>query len=319
MTTRGNTPVRILIAEDDLTSRTLLVSLLEKAGHEVIETRDGMEAWRILQMPDAPRLAILDWMMPEMDGIEVVRRVRATDTELPAFIIMLTCRDTKTDLIHALDSGADDYLIKPFDAGELRARMGVGIRIIQLQDALLQSREDMAYQATHDPLTGLPNRRAILERLERERERCARNGETLAIGMCDVDRFKAINDTYGHQTGDEVLCGISRMLRESVRSYDAVGRLGGEEFLIIAAMPTGARPYQLFDMLRRQLHQTPIVTRVGALPVTISIGVCVTARDSSLTEMLALADEALYEAKSQGRNRTVCKGGAPENLDDTSP
>ncbi|MCG5513055.1 diguanylate cyclase [Ectothiorhodospira shaposhnikovii] len=311
MTIRGDTPVRILIAEDDLTSRTLLVSLLEKAGHEVIETRDGMEAWRMLRMPDAPRLAILDWMMPEMDGIDVVRRVRGLRTELPTFIIMLTCRDTKADLIHALDSGADDYLVKPFDAGELRARMGVGIRIIQLQEALLQSREDMAYQATHDPLTGLPNRRAILEHLERERERCIRNGEMLAIGMCDVDRFKTINDTHGHQTGDEVLCGIAHLLRESVRSYDAVGRLGGEEFLIVAAMPVGADPWQLFDKLRQQLCRTPIVTRAGALPVTLSIGVCAAARDSSLDEMLALADEALYQAKSQGRNRTVCNTRRP--------
>ncbi|MCG5509169.1 diguanylate cyclase [Ectothiorhodospira lacustris] len=313
------TAVRTLIAEDDLTSRTLLASLLEKAGHEVIKTRDGMAAWRVMQAPDAPRLAILDWTMPEMDGVEVVRRIRAMDTELPTYIIMLTCRDTKADLIHALDSGADDYLVKPFDAGELRARMDVGIRIIQLQDALLQSREDMAYQATHDPLTGLPNRRAILEHLERERERCARNGETLAIGMCDVDRFKIINDTYGHQTGDEVLCGISHLLRESVRSYDAVGRLGGEEFLIVTAMPTGADPWPLFDKLRLQLCRTPIVTRAGALPVTLSIGVCTINGGGNLDELLAKADEALYEAKSQGRNRTVCKGRPRENLDDTSP
>ncbi|SEQ38290.1 diguanylate cyclase (GGDEF) domain-containing protein [Ectothiorhodospira magna] len=311
--------MRILIAEDDLTSRTLLTSLLRKMGHEVVETCDGQAAWQALQADDAPRMAILDWMMPEMDGIEVVSRVRTMASEAPLYIIMLTCRDTKMDMIHALNSGADDYLVKPFDIGELRARINVGVRIIQLQDALLQSREDMAYQASHDPLTGLPNRRAILAHLERELERQARSGGTLAIGMCDLDCFKIVNDTHGHQAGDEVLCGIAHLLRENLRAYDAVGRLGGEEFLIVAAMPAGTDAMSLFHKLCAQIAQTPVVTRIGALAITLSIGVCIATKDNTLDELLALADEALYQAKAQGRNRVVGKTSGTGVLDAPDP
>ena len=204
--------MRILIAEDDFTSRTVLSGVLKKEGHEVMATVNGAEAWEALQQPDAPVLVILDWMMPEMDGPEVVRRVRALQTDRPPYIIMLTTKGDKADIIAGLDAGANDYLAKPFDPGELRARIEVGRRMVEMQDALIESREILTHQATHDPLTGLPNRRAILDRLREELARTRRHDDMLAVGMFDIDHFKQVNDTYGHQTGDDVLCGLAQIL-----------------------------------------------------------------------------------------------------------
>ena len=242
-------PMRILIAEDDFTSRTVLAGVLKKEGHEVEATVNGAEAWQALQQPDAPALVILDWMMPEMDGPEVVRRVRALETDRPPYIMMLTTRGEKADIIAGLDAGANDYLAKPFDPGELRARVEVGRRMVEMQAALIASREALAHQATHDPLTGMLNRRAILERLRQELTRAGRNGDTWAVGMCDIDHFKQVNDTYGHQTGDEVLRGLARILNESLRPYDSVGRMGGEEFLVIAPIKASTDSACLFCRL----------------------------------------------------------------------
>lgn len=219
--------MRILIAEDDFTSRTVLAGVLKKSGHEVVETINGAEAWDALRQPDAPPLVILDWMMPEVDGPEVVRRVRALQTDRPPYVIMLTTKGDKADIIAGLEAGANDYLAKPFDPGELRARVEVGRRMVEMQAALIKSREMLAQEASHDPLTGLLNRRAILDRLREEFARAGRHGDLLALGMCDIDHFKQVNDTYGHQTGDDVLCGLAQILSESIREYDSVGRMGG--------------------------------------------------------------------------------------------
>ena len=209
--------MKILIAEDDLTCRIALAGVLKKSGHEVVETINGAEAWQALQRPDAPGLVILDWMMPEMDGPEVVCRVRALQNDRPPYIIMLTTRGEKADIIAGLDAGANDYLAKPFDLGELRARVEVGLRMVEMQDSLIKSRETMAYQATYDSLTGILNRRAILDQLHKELARTERLGGMLAVGMCDIDHFKDVNDTYGHQTGDEVLCGLVQILDNQLR------------------------------------------------------------------------------------------------------
>lgn len=297
--------MRILIAEDDLTSRLVLAGMLQHHGHEVVEAGDGAAAWEALQQPDAPRLVILDWMMPELDGLEVVRRVRALPTDRPPHIIMLTARSEKADIIAGLEAGANDYLGKPFDPGELRARIEVGRRMVELEDALLESRDLLAHQATHDPLTGLLNRRAILDRLQKELARALRHGDFLALGMCDVDHFKQVNDRYGHQTGDEVLCGIARILTEGVREYDSVGRLGGEEFLVIIHMKEEADFVSVFEKLRARIAETQLSTRSGPIPVTVSIGAACASFQSTVDELLETADAAMYRAKHEGRNRVA--------------
>ena len=241
--------MRILIAEDDLTSRTVLAAVLKKQGYEVLETVNGAEAWAAVREPDAPRLVILDWMMPEMDGPEIVRRLRSLQTDRPPYVIMLTSKDEKADVIAGLDAGANDYLAKPYDAGELRARVEVGRRMVEMQTALIESREALAHQATHDPLTGLMNRRAILDQLHNELSRAGRHDYTLAIGVCDIDHFKQVNDTYGHQTGDDVLCGFTRIIQDNSRKYDLIGRYGGEEFLVITPEFGGPASEEVYERL----------------------------------------------------------------------
>ena len=302
--------MRILIAEDDLTSRSMLAAVLKKAGHEITATVNGVEALAVLEQPGAPRLAILDWMMPEMDGLEVVRRIRAKSSPQPPYLIMLTAKGEKADIIAGLDAGADDYLAKPFDTGELRARVEVGRRIVELQEALFESREILAHQASHDTLTGLLNRRAILERLHEECARAARHGSLVAIGICDIDHFKQVNDTHGHQVGDDVLIGLAQLLTQGVRPYDAVGRMGGEEFLVVAPMEAGIDPLSLFQRLCTRIADHAIGTRGGHLRVTASFGIAC-AGTTPTEALLAAADRALYQAKSQGRNRVAADDSLP--------
>jgi two-component system cell cycle response regulator len=299
--------MRILIADDDLTSRKMLAGVLTKGGHEVVETVNGLEAWNILQDEGAPPLAILDWMMPEMDGLEVIRQVRARPTTEPPYLIMLTTKGEKADIIAGLDAGANDYLAKPFDSGELRARVEVGRRMVEMQEALIKSSETLLHQATHDPLTGLLNRRAILDQLNSELARIERsNGrDSLAIGMCDIDFFKKINDTYGHHTGDDVLSRLAEILKENLRAYDSVGRLGGEEFLLITPVKADEDTAALYDRIRMSVAESRIATQSGEISITVSIGITSTREKSTVDRMLDAADRALYKAKDQGRNRVV--------------
>ncbi|MFZ2631801.1 MAG: diguanylate cyclase [Desulfosalsimonadaceae bacterium] len=301
--------MRILIAEDDFTTRKILVCMLKKNGHEVVETVNGAEAWQVLQQPDAPALAIVDWIMPEMDGLEVLRRVRALQTDRPTYIIMLTIKGEKIDIIAGLDAGADDYLPKPFDHGELSARVEVGRRLIEMHDELLEARNALAHEATHDPLTGMLNRRAILNHLHKELSRARRHGGLIGIGMCDIDHFKQVNDTYGHQTGDEVLCGLSHVLSDSIREYDYLGRMGGEEFLVITPMKAGTDPAFVFGRLCTQVAGSSITTRSGDLSVTVSIGAACATAKSTVDALLEAADAALYRAKNEGRNRVCLADG----------
>jgi two-component system, cell cycle response regulator len=273
-----------------------------------VETVNGAEAWQALQQSDAPRLLILDWMMPEMDGLDVIRLVRALQTDRPFYIIMLTTRVEKADIIAGLETGANDYLTKPFDPGELRARVEVGIRMVKLQDELNESREILAHQAHHDPLTGLLNRRAILDRLHEELARARRYGDVLAIGMIDIDHFKHVNDTHGHQTGDDVLCGFVQVLTKSFREYDTVGRIGGEEFLVIAPMKSETDCLSVFSRPLLKVAESKITTRSGMVSITMSIGVAIATFENSIDEILAAADTALYQAKKEGRNRIAHNG-----------
>jgi diguanylate cyclase (GGDEF)-like protein len=297
--------MKLLIAEDDFTSRTLLSGVLTKLGHEVVAAKDGTEAFQIMQLPDAPRLAILDWMMPGMDGVQVCRSIRSLKTETPPYLIMLTARSEKVDVVTGLEAGADDYLGKPFDPGELRARVEVGRRMVEMQDVLVESRNKLVHQASHDPLTGLLNRRAILEQVGKDLARATRYGEVLALGMCDLDHFKLVNDTHGHQSGDDVLCGFASVLSESVRGYDAVGRLGGEEFLAVLQVKPGTDCVAVFEKLCKRVAGTPMATRSGPLSVTVSVGVACSTLDTTPDQLLEAADAAMYRAKGAGRNRAA--------------
>jgi diguanylate cyclase (GGDEF)-like protein len=301
--------MRIFLAEDDRTSRSILTAILKKWGYDPVIAADGAAAWDILQRDDAPRLVLLDWNMPEMDGIEVCRLIRKGESSNPPYVIMLTGKGEKRDIVQGLDAGANDYICKPYDNDELLARIRVGQRMVELQAALVEARDTMEHQALHDALTGTFNRRAILETLGREISRARRENGTLSIGMLDIDFFKKINDTHGHQVGDEVLVGFVRTVRRNLREYDITGRYGGEEFLVIAPGRQD-EPFEcVYERVRRQVADTPLETSAGPISVTVSIGTVTGSGASTVDEMLRTADLALYRAKAEGRNRVCHSAG----------
>jgi two-component system, cell cycle response regulator len=302
--------VKILIADDDLTSRLVLTGVLKKCGHEVVATVDGTEAWEAMRRPDAPALAILDWMMPGLAGVEVCRRVRSLQSDQPPYIIILTSKGEKADIVAGLEAGADDYLAKPFDPGELRARVDVGRRMIKLQARLREAHDALAHEATHDPLTGTLNRRAFADVLSRALSEERRHHNGLALAICDVDEFKKVNDVHGHQVGDEVLCGLVRLVTSNLRGHDVLSRYGGDEFVVLAAHVGGADVGMLYERMRAAVAGNPIPTQAGDLSVTVSFGVSMWREGETEDELLAAADAALYRAKGAGRNR-VCLAGGP--------
>jgi diguanylate cyclase (GGDEF)-like protein len=297
--------MRVLIAEDDPVSRRLLEASLAKWGYEAVSCVDGAQTWAALQRNDAPRLAILDWMMPGLDGPQICRKVRGLPREDYTYLILLTSRARKEDLVAGMDAGADDYVTKPFDPHELRVRLRAGQRIIDLQAQLVAAREALRAQATHDPLTGLWNRGAILDILERELARTRREPTPLTVLMADVDHFKAINDTHGHAAGDAVLRDIAGRMTSALRPYDSIGRFGGEEFLLVLPGCTPADAAALAERIRSRVAEAPIGLPEGAVSVTLSLGLAITSDDTPLTReaLIRASDRALYEAKEAGRNR----------------
>jgi len=296
--------MRVLIAEDDLTSRILLTKILEKWGYDVTVTVDGAAAWEVLQSADSPRVAILDWMMPEMDGVDVCRRARALDTHQPPYIILLTALGEKDNMMAGFEAGADDYVGKPYDPAELRARVEVGRRLVELNDELIEAQLRLEVQAHTDALTGLPNRRAIVETLQEELQRSEREGTRLAVGMLDIDHFKRVNDECGHASGDAVLCELARRMESALRPYDSVGRFGGEEFLVVAPGVSGPELGELLERLRKAVSQASFTVEARDLVVTVSLGGAVYAGES-MDALIARADDALYEAKARGRDQVV--------------
>jgi diguanylate cyclase (GGDEF)-like protein len=297
--------VRVLAAEDNPIFQSMLRSMLTKWGYDPVIARDGAEAWRALDAEDAPRLAILDWMMPGMDGVEICQRVRAAAREPYIYILLLTARTESQDLVEGMEAGADDYLTKPFISHELRVRLRAGQRILDLQSELMTAREALRVQATHDSLTGIPNRGAILDILQTELSRASRESRPLAVVMADIDRFKQINDTRGHQAGDEVLREAASRMKSIMRNYDAVGRYGGEEFLVVLPGCGIEGAISEAERLREIIGATPFRTQGHSMGITCSLGLSWRdmASPGDADKLIREADIALYRAKTGGRNR----------------
>lgn len=296
--------MRILIADDDLMSRKLLQKTLERAGYEVTVVENGRLAADQLCPANGPRLALLDWMMPGLDGPGVCREVRKRNEQSYVYMILLTSKESKEDVVAGLESGADDYLTKPFDPEELKARLRTGLRILNLEDHLVEAREQMRFQATHDALTALWNRGMIIDLLGRELARSLREHFSTAILMCDLDHFKSVNDTYGHLVGDDVLRETAKRLLASVRSYDFVGRYGGEEFLVVLNNCSPSHALARAEEIRKAIAQRPVPSSRGPVPVTMSLGLLLNQEwgRRPVEELLHEADAALYAAKAAGRN-----------------
>lgn len=300
--------MKALIADDDQVLRMILEKQLQSWGFDTVTARDGAEAYNIISDElEPPRIVLLDWEMPELNGIQLCKKIRAIETNDPPYIILITGHTDSDHIATALQAGANDFLSKPTKPLELRARLGVGMRTLELQRRLNLANHMLAYKAEHDELTGLRNRGALIERLDAEIARIQRSGENLALAIFDIDHFKRVNDTYGHPVGDRVLKEFAERMRETFRPYDLLGRYGGEEFVVACAIPQ-EETENVFERFRKKVADTPFLEDDLSLDITVSIGVREYSGEpgsitSTLLTLIADADAALYRAKNGGRNR----------------
>ena len=291
--------MKVLIAEDEPISLHILESTLRKWRYDVVVTRDGNQAWEILQRDDAPPLAILDWMMPGMNGLELCSKIRTASNTKYIYTILLTSKGSKEDIIAGLESGADDYIVKPFVPEELRWRVHIGQRIIDLEERLRKL-------ASIDYLTGVLNRRSLMERLEAEFNRSRRENTPLSVIMADIDFFKSVNDRFGHHAGDLVLQEFARCLIKGSRSYDFIGRFGGEEFVVCCPGAANQQALSIAERMREMVESLTIFSPEckESIRITASFGVAWEHENDPLVDsIIQRADEALYRAKKEGRNR----------------
>lgn len=300
--------MKILVADDDPVSLRMIERMLQHIGYEVITADNGRKAADILSAAGAPRLSLIDWMMPQLDGPGLCREVRERNDDLYTYILLLTAKHSREDVVIGLKAGADDYLTKPFHPAELEARLNTGRRILRLEDKLVEAREEMRFKATHDGLTSLWNRAAILSLLRSELSRSTRDRSAVSLLLCDIDHFKRVNDVYGHLVGDEVLQIVSRRLQDAVRLYDAVGRYGGEEFLIVLAGCVEEDMRSRAEQVRRAISSVPVPTATGPISVSMSVGAITIEsgeKEAPIELFLKQADDALYQAKAAGRDRVI--------------
>ena len=297
--------MKVLVADDEAVSRRLIEASVRRWGYEVVVASDGLEALKILTSPAAPTLAILDWLMPGLDGVQLCRQLRQEIVDPYTYIILLTAKHSKSDVVQGLAAGADDYIVKPFDSQELKVRVHTGKRILCLLDQLTTARETLRELAAHDPLTALWNHKAITEILTSELERAERQGSSVGVVLIDLDHFKSINDTHGHLVGDQVLREAAKCMNSVVRPYDAVGRLGGEEFLIVLPGCDQMNAVSHAERLRSALSEVVVDTLSLPVHFTASCGVTVVGPAQRVDAHTAIgaADSAMYAAKRAGRDR----------------
>ncbi len=306
--------MRILIAEDDRLLRQLLFKTLEQWGHEMVVANNGQEAWEALQKPDCPRLAIMDWMMPGLEGPQVCKRAR--DNGMTNYLILLTSKGRREHIVEGLESGADDYVHKPFNPPELKARIRVGERIINLQNKL-------ANLSMTDALTQIANRRRYEEVLNNEWERAVRQNGFLTAIMIDIDSFKLYNDDYGHAAGDACLRQVAQALNASAqRAGDFLARYGGEEFMVLAPSANDVKAaMEMAENLRAsienlKLKQEHSRSNKGVVTVSLGVAFCQATQNNSHRQLTEQADKALYAAKESGGNcyRTAFTASGHENV-----
>ncbi len=297
--------MKILVAEDDTTSRRILGAVLEKLGYKVSAVADGDAAWEEFKQEDPPRIAVLDWMMPGLSGLELCKKVREKGDEEYTYIILLTSNSAQEDIVEGLKTGADDYIVKPYNRQELEVRVKAGARIIGLQSELLEAKEMIRVQSRTDALTRVPNRRALFEHLDAELNRAEREKKSISIAMLDIDHFKSVNDTYGHQTGDAVLRECVARISSSVRPYDFLGRYGGEEFVLVLPGANEQDAAIICERILDEVRFEPFIYNGVEIRFTLSAGLATWSGREDVDRLIAAADKALYMAKERGRDRVV--------------
>ncbi|MCK4336880.1 MAG: diguanylate cyclase [Candidatus Aminicenantes bacterium] len=295
--------IKVLIAEDDKVTLEILKKYLRGWGYNIITADTGQQAWKILKKGDI-HMAVLDWIMPGISGPEVCQKVRQEKRDRYTYLIMLTSKDNPKDIIQGLTAGADDYVTKPFNQLELKARLQTGKRIILLESQLLDTQNRLRKMAEYDVLTKLWNRRAILNILDEEIIRSTRQHLPLGVIMIDIDGFKNINDTHGHQAGDAVLYEIASRLKNNVRPYDKVGRYGGDELFIVLPNCNLVNLDIVGRRLQESINMQKVRTSQAEIHVTISLGGVSSESDpdTPAEKLISESDKALLKAKKKGRN-----------------
>lgn len=297
----------ILIAEDDPDSRIILTSFLESWGYRVRAVATGTDALVEVDSDDPPAVVIVDWELPGTVGPEICRHIRARGDELCTYVLLLTARSGRTSFIQGMDAGADDFITKPVDPLELQIRLRAAMRMADAQRQLLAARNVMRDKAMRDGLTGLWNRETIVTRLRTELERCGREQSPASAILIDLDHFSRVNEDFGHLGGDAALREVAARLADSVRSYDAVGRYGGEELLVVLPGTSRADAMMLANRLLGAVREHPVHCSEGCIELTASAGVASVAGGEVVApdELLRRADRALYQAKHAGRDQAV--------------
>jgi two-component system, cell cycle response regulator len=297
------------VVDDDIVSRTVVEKHLAGAGFDVASAANGSEALALFDTAFYP-IVLTDWMMPGIDGPHLCRLIREKKTDGYVFIILITARDAKTDIVSGLESGADDYLTKPIHPAELVARINTGIRILKLEHSLKSANEEIRQLSISDPLTGCYNRSYLNERFPQELRRSQRYSHVLSVVLADIDHFKKVNDTYGHQAGDEVLKAFADCIDQQIRKkVDWVVRYGGEEFLIVLPETACEGGHSMAERLRIAVGELAIQVGGEEIRITASFGgvsAKLSSQDDSAMDMDKLinkADEQLYRSKGEGRNR----------------
>ena len=297
--------MRALVAEDDATCRTVIEQTLAESGYEVIPAEDGDEAWDILRNPHAPRLVILGWHMPGLDGPEICRRVRSREEGQYVYILMIAAEDGDADIEEALEAGADDFVTKSVSMTELKARLLPARRFVKLCEEVFEFKESVRRQAPYDVLTGLDSRVTILDFLNKEIARAKRQENPLSVILVGIDHWASLNETYGRRTGDRVLCEVARRIAANVRPYDLVGRYGDEEFLVVTPGCDVGHAAELAERIRVSLAGQAIRARNKLVAITASLGVIdgMSSADGEQDGLLEAAEAGLRRARQAGGNR----------------
>jgi diguanylate cyclase (GGDEF)-like protein len=293
--------------EDNPVSRNVLEKTLRKSGYHVTSVSNGRLALELFKEKFFP-IVLTDWMMPIMDGLELCKAIRRNTSNGYVFIIFLTGKNSQNDIVRGLEAGADDYLTKPFNQSELKARIKTGIRILELEESLKKANEQIRVLSISDPLTGIFNRRYLNKHLPLEINRAKRYNHPLSLILCDIDHFKQVNDRYGHLVGDQVIKAFVSRIKKSIRDVDWMVRYGGEEFVIVVPETDPGGSYILAERLRNAISQSVVNVQKHKIHITSSFGLTgfvsnTTDHKITFEAMIDQADKCLYKAKMKGRNR----------------